>query len=116
MPGSAESPAALEQQLVDSLLKFERLDDAWPCGQTALERAEIGRRREEALSEIVTLHQRIVTGRAKTLADAAAQLRRLAVLADERPDAHALLTPPSARQLIASVLEVVERAAGGPGA
>ncbi len=42
-----------------------------------------------------------------------AQLRRLVVLADERPGAHALLAPPSARSLVASVLAVVEREAEG---
>ncbi len=80
---------------------------------TAVERAEIGRRRENALSEIVEFHQRIVAGHAETLADAAAQLRRLVVMADERPDAHALLAPPNVRQLVASVLAVIERAANG---
>ena len=115
MPGPAESPAALELRLTDVLLDFERLDDAWPKGATAVERAQIGRRREDALSEIVVLHQRIVAGRAETLADAAAQLRRLAVMADERPDPHALLAPPGARSLVASVLAVVERAVEGMG-
>lgn len=105
----AERPAVLEERLTAALLGFDRLDDAWPKGATAVERAEIGRRREEALSEIVTLHQRIVAGHAETLADAAAQLRRLAVMADERPSAHTLLAPSSARDLIASVLAVVER-------
>ncbi len=39
------------------------------------------------------------------------QLRRLAIEADEEPQPHALLAPPSARRLIASVLAVVEREA-----
>ena len=33
----------LEQQLAERLLDFERLDEAWPSGRTAIERAEIGR-------------------------------------------------------------------------
>ncbi len=107
----SESPAVLEHQLVGHLLDFETLDAAWPKGRTAVERAEIGRRREDALSEIVALHRRIVAGRAETLADAAAQLRRLVVMAEERPEPHALLAPPNARRLVASVLAVVERAA-----
>ena len=50
-----------------------------------MERTEIGQPREDALSEIIALHQRIVTARAETLADAAVQLRRLVVMADEEP-------------------------------
>ena len=115
MPTPSESPAVLEHQLAERLLAFEILDTAWPKGRTALERAEIGRRREDALSQIVTLHRRIVAGRAETLADAAAQLRRLVVMAEERPEPHALLAPPSARRLVASVLAVVERAAPAAG-
>ncbi len=115
MPSTSQSLVSLEHQLADRLLDFERLDEVWPNGATAVERAQIGRRREEALSEIVALHQRIVSGRAETLADAAAQLRRLAVMANERPEPHALLAPPSARSLVASVLAVVERVVDGAG-
>ena len=113
MPAPAESPATLEQQLDERLLEFERLDEAWPHGEGAVERAEIGRRREEALSDFANLQYRIITAQAETLADAAAQLRRLAVMANERPTAHALLAPPSARRLVASVLAVVERVVDG---
>ncbi len=58
MPSLSESLVSLEQRLADALLDFERLDAAWPRGRTALERAEIGRRREEALSEIMVLLNR----------------------------------------------------------
>ena len=78
MPGLAESPAALEQHLIAALLDFERLDDTWPKGATAVERAEICRQRSVALLDVETLQQRIMFARAATLADAAAQLRRLA--------------------------------------
>ena len=111
MPEPAETLPALDQRLTDALLGFDRLDEAWPKGATAVERAEIGRRREEALSEIVSLHQHIVAGRAETLADAAAQLRRLVVIAQERPDPRALLSSPGARSLVASVLAVLEKEA-----
>ena len=57
--------------------------------------------REEALTEIVALQNRIASGRAETLADAAVLLRRLAVDADTEG--------PSLRGLLASVLAVVER-------
>ncbi len=120
MPAPSESPAALEHQLAERLPEFERLDAAWPKGCTAVERAEIGREREEALSEIAALRGRIATGRAATLADAAAQLRRLAVEADtEGPNLSGLLGEPDMRGLVVSVLAVVEReadAAGTPAA
>ena len=61
MPAASETLPALEQRLVDRLLEFERLDEAWPRGRTAIERAEIGRQREDALSGIVALRDRIVT-------------------------------------------------------
>lgn len=113
MPDRSESLVALEQRLAERLLEFEYLDAAWPKGHTAVERARIGRFREDALSEIVVLQDRIVRGRAETLADAAAQLRRLVVMAAEEPHPHALLEPPDVRGLVASVLAAVERAADG---
>ena len=61
MPVPSESLPVLEQRLAERLLDFERLDEAWPKGRTAVERAEIGRQREDALSEIVALRDRIVT-------------------------------------------------------
>jgi len=47
MPATSETLLALEQRLVERLLAFELLDEAWPCGRTAIERAEIGRQRED---------------------------------------------------------------------
>ena len=88
-----------------------RRNAAWPHAPHVLDRAKIDRRREEALSEVVALRDRIVTARAENLADAAAQLRRLVVMADEEPRLHALLAPPDVRGLVASVLAVVEREA-----
>ncbi len=58
-----------------------RRNAAWLKGRPALERAETGQRREEALYEIVALRNRIVRGRAETLADAAVQLRPHVLLA-----------------------------------
>ncbi len=46
MPGASETLVALEHQLAERLLDFERLDEAWPRGRTAIERAEIGRQQE----------------------------------------------------------------------
>ncbi len=116
MPAPSESPVALESRLTDRLLDFERLDAAWPKGATAIERARIGREREEALSDICALRQRIAGARAETLADAAAQLRRLVVMTEAGPQVRALLALPDVRHLVASVLAVVERAADGESA
>ena len=111
MPGPSETLPVLEQRLTERLLAFETMDAAWPKGRTANEHTEIGRQREDALFGIAALRDRIVTARAETLADAAAQLWRLVVMADEEPRLHALLAPPDVRGLVASVLAVVERAA-----
>ena len=67
MPGPSETLPALDWRLA------ERLDAAWPRGRIAIERAEIGRYREDALSGIVALRDRIATRRAETLANAAVQ-------------------------------------------
>ena len=60
MLAPSESLSVLEHRLTDALLAFERLDDAWPKGSTAIERAEIGRRRSIALLDVETLQQRIL--------------------------------------------------------
>ena len=110
MPGPSETLVSLEQRLAERLLDFDLLDAAWPRGRTAIERAEIGRRREDALSGIVVLRDRIITSRAETLADAAVQLRRLAVEAGaEGSSLREMLAEPDMRRLVASVLAVVER-------
>ena len=109
LPVPSETLPVLEQRLAERLLAFEHLDAAWPKGRTAIDRTEIGRQREDALSGIVFLRDLIITVRAGTLADAAAPLRRLEVMAEEEPRPHALLAPLNARRLVASVLAVVER-------
>ena len=43
MPAPSETLPALEQRLAERMLGFELLDEAWPCGHIAIERAEIGR-------------------------------------------------------------------------
>ncbi len=53
MPAASEPRPALDQRLAENLLDFERLDEAWPRGRTAIERDGIGRQREDALSGIV---------------------------------------------------------------
>ena len=41
----SETLPVLEQRPTERLLDFERLDEAWPRGRSAVERAEIGRER-----------------------------------------------------------------------
>jgi hypothetical protein len=48
MPAACESLVTLEQRLVDTLLHFEKLSEAWPKAPGAVERAGIGRRRESS--------------------------------------------------------------------
>ena len=43
MSAPSETLPVLEQRLTERLLDFEHLDEAWPKGRTAVERAEIGR-------------------------------------------------------------------------
>ncbi len=53
MPAASETLVALEQRLTDRPPDFERLDEAWPQGRTAIERAEIARRRDDALAAAI---------------------------------------------------------------
>ena len=78
MSGASETLGALEKQHAERLLASELLDEAWPHGLTTIERAEIGRQRDEALAEIEALQERITSNRTETLPDAAVQLRRRA--------------------------------------
>ncbi len=88
------------------------LNAAWPHAPHVLERAKIGRQHSDTLSEIGRLQQRIVQAQAVSFEDAAVQLRRLVVMAEETPRPHALLSSPDVRGLVASVLAVVERESG----
>ncbi len=112
MPAASETLPALESCLAERLLGFDCLDEVWPRGRTAIEWAGIGRQREDALSGIVDLRDRIVTARAETLVDAAVQLRRLAVEAEtEALSLRGLLAGPDMRGLVASV-KVMQIATG----
>ncbi len=50
MPGPSETLPVLEEQPVECLLDFERLDEAWPRGRTAIERAGPPRTPDNATS------------------------------------------------------------------
>ncbi len=50
MPDPSETLPVIEEQPVECLLDFERLDEAWPRGHTAIERAEPTRTHDNANS------------------------------------------------------------------
>ncbi len=87
------------------LAEFVLLDEAWPEATRVLDRARIGRRREDDLERIGDLQAAIAAAPAGTIADAAVKFRRLqAQLEDAYVD-------DSARLMLASPLDVVEQAA-----
>ncbi len=71
MPSPSETLPALEQRLAERLLAFELLNENWPHGFTAIERAEIGRQRNGVLAGAAALQERMVSVSSKTLADVA---------------------------------------------
>ncbi len=103
MPVSSGHLVDLEQQLAGLLMEFEVLSEAWPKPAHVLDRARIGRQRAETLLAIRDLLMHIANVRAKTLEDAAVQLRRLDAMVGDDDHEQALL--------VASVLAVVERVA-----
>ena len=86
VPAASKGPGAslveLERELDALLLEYESLSRAWPKEPDVLTRAKIGRRIEDALRRIYELQHAIATAQAKTIPDAAVQLRRLTVLLD----------------------------------
>ncbi len=41
MPAASETLPVLEQRLTERLLDFERLDEAWPRGRSAIKRVAV---------------------------------------------------------------------------
>ncbi len=87
---------------------------SWPKEPDILTRAKIGCRVEDALKRICELQHAIGTAQAKSIPDAAVQLRRLAVLLDGRGDPILRLQAAledqgeAVRRLLASALAAVE--------
>ena len=113
----APSGHLVEQQLVGLLVQFEVLSRAWPKEPHVLTRAKIGRQVEDALGRIYELQRAITEAQAKSLPDAAVQLRRLAALLDGQGVSILRLRAAlegqgeTARRLLASALAAVEAAA-----
>ena len=100
------------------LVEYESLSGAWPKEPDLLTRAKISRRVEDALRRICELQQAIGTTQARTIPDAAVQLRRPVVLLD-RQDTPILRLEAGiegrgepVRRLLASALAAVETAGG----
>ncbi len=111
----------LERELEGLLLEYESLSRAWPKEPDILTRAKIGRQVEDALRRICELQHAIGTTQAKTIPDAAVQLRRLAVLLDGqgapilRLQAALEDQGEAVRRLLASALAAVETAGASAG-
>ncbi len=104
----------LERELEGLLVEYESLSRAWPKEPDILTRAKIGRRVEDALRRICELQHAIGTTQARTIPDAAVQLRRLAVLLDGQGGPILRLQAAledqgeAVRRLLASALAAVE--------
>ena len=93
-------------------VEIEALRALWPKGETAVKRAEIGRRLESAYDRLAELYGVIASTDAHTLAGAAVKLRR-AIAAVEAHDCGSAVDrdrEPELR-LIESALAVVENCA-----
>ena len=106
----------LERELEGLLVEYEFSSLAWPKEPDIQTRAKIGRRVEDALKRICELQHGIATAQAKSVPDAAVQLRRLAVLLDGQ-DAPILRLQAglddrreTVRRLLGSALAAVETA------
>ena len=109
----------LERELEGLLLEYESLSRAWPREPDVLTRAKIGRRVEDTLRRICELQHVIATAQARTIPEAAVQLRRLTVLLDGQGGPILRLQAAledqgqTVRRLLASALAAVEAATHG---
>ena len=116
--GSDVSLVELERDLEGLLVEYESLSRVWPKEPDILTRAKIGRRVEDSLRRICELHHAIGTTQARTIPDAAVQLRRLAVLLDGQDAPIVRLQAviedqgKTVRRLLASALAVIEASVG----
>ena len=91
---------AAEAEMQALAVEIETLRTLWPVGDTAIRRAEIGGCLNTACERLAELYGTVAAARPKTLAGAAAQLRRALVVAE---DGNGMV-----HRLIASALAVVE--------
>ena len=109
----------IEHELTRLLIQYDELETAWPKCRQVLVRAKIGRLAADALVRIDNLQNDIATTPARTLPEAAVQLRRLAALFEGWDNPLKRLLQPddeddgrTARFLLASALAAVEAVEG----
>ncbi len=116
-PG-ADGLVGMERKLTRLLIEYDELETAWPKCRHVLVRARAGRQVADALARIADLEHDITTTPARTLPEAAVQLRRLAALFEGCSNPLRRLLQPddedgeAARRLLASALAAVEAAEG----
>ncbi len=77
---SSATLVEMERELTRLLLEYDELETAWPKCRHVLIRARAGRLAADALLRLAGLQHDIATTPARTLPEAAVQLRRLAAL------------------------------------
>ena len=125
VPAISTRPSAtlveLESELEALLLEYDELDTVGVKGHHVLVRARAGRQAADALLRIADLQNAIATRPARTLPEAAVQLRRLAALFEGWDNSLRRLLMPgnddgeTARYLLASALAAVEAVEAGKG-
>ncbi len=96
--------AALEGELVNLLVEYEILRAAWPKVRRAIDRAKVCREMDATARRIVEIEKKIATAEARSLSDAAVQLRRVSARLEYGDE--------TSRAMLASALAVVEATTG----
>ena len=125
IPAISTRPSAtlveLESELEALLLEYDDIDTVRAKGHHVLVRAKAGRQAADMLVHIADLQRTIATMPARTLPEAAVQLRRLAALFEGWDNSLRRLLMPdnddgeTARYLLASALAAVETVEAGKG-
>ena len=125
VPAISTRPSAtlveLESELEALLLEYDELDTVGMKGHHVLVRARAGRQAADMLLRIADLQNDIATRPARTVPEAAVQLRRLAALFEGWDNSLRRLLMPgnndgeTARCLLASALAAVEAVEAGKG-
>ena len=111
----------MESELEALLIEYDELDTVGVKGHHVLVRARAGRQAADMLVHIADLQRTIATMPARTLPEAAVQLRRLAALFEGWDNSLRRLLMPgngdgeTARYLLASALAAVEAVEAGKG-
>ena len=91
---------ALERELAGLLVEYEILRAAWPKVRRAIDRAKVSREMDSTARRMTEIQKAIATAEARSLADAAVQLRRVSARLEDGDE--------TSRAMLASALAVVE--------